>query len=92
MVLTTPTMPAPLVPPNTTYSTMKAAEMISSGTTPMSGNSTAMTAVAEMSWEMMLMKVPTELRIEAAMPAPSPYSLRIIPTRVGQPCRRRGPT
>ena len=62
------------------------------GTTPMSGNSTAMTAVAEMSWEMMLMKVPTELRMEAAMPAPSPYSLRIMPTRVGQPCRRRGTT
>jgi len=54
------------------------------------GNTTAMTAVAEMSWEMMLIKVPVAERRETVIPAPSPYSRRMMPTSVAQPVWRSG--
>ena len=74
----TPTMPAPFAPPNTTYSTIKAAAISSSTTMLRLGNSTVITAVAAISWEMMLINVPTELRIDAESPAAEPYSWPII--------------
>ena len=69
---------------------MNAAVIMSAGTMPSVGATTAMTAVPAMSWEMMFIKVPAELSSDAARPALGPYSLLIMPTSVMQPELRMG--
>ena len=71
---------------------MKTAERRIATAVPMVWNTTTTTAEAAMSWERMLIKVPTELRIVAAMPTFGPYSSRTMPTSVGLDCARRGLT
>ena len=69
---------------------MKATETAMAVFRPMAGSTMAMMAVAEISWGMMLMKVPMEERMDTARPTCGPYSARMMLTNVAQPVRRRG--
>ena len=70
---------------------MKAAVTAREGSSPREGAATAMTAVPAMSWERMLMKVPTQLSREAVSPARGPNSPEMMPIRVALPECRQGP-
>ena len=69
---------------------MNATETATAAVSPMAGKITASTAVAEITWGITLMKVPTEDRTETAIPTFGPYSLPMMLTKVLHPVRRKG--
>ena len=75
----------------TTYRIMNTVEITSSQASPISGNSTASTAEAEIIWDMTLINVPMVFRMEAESPAAGPNSFSTMPMSVRPPLCRRGP-